>query len=74
MLERALEVARLASALASRGLPSARGDAGTALNLARAAARSAEASVRENLGGEVDEKPRRIAETAAALLAEVEAL
>jgi methenyltetrahydrofolate cyclohydrolase len=74
VLERCLEVARLASALASRGLASARGDAGTALNLARAAARSAEASVRENLGAEVDEEPRRVVETAAALLAEVEAL
>jgi formiminotetrahydrofolate cyclodeaminase len=74
VLERSLEVARLGSALASRGLPSARLDAATALHLARAAARSAAAAVRENLAGEAEEEPRRMVETAAALLAEVEAL
>jgi len=74
VLERCLEVARLASALASRALPSARGDAGTALHLARGAARSAEASVRENLGSELEEEPHRMLEASAALLAEVEAL
>jgi hypothetical protein len=37
-------------------------------------ARSAEAAVRENLGGEVEEEQRRLLETSAALLAEVEAL
>jgi formiminotetrahydrofolate cyclodeaminase len=74
VLEHALEVSRLASALAGRGLPSARGDAATALHLARGVARSAEAAVRENLGGEVEEEQRRLLESSAALLAEVEAL
>jgi len=74
VLERCLEVARLASALASRGLPSARGDAATALHLARGAARSAEAAVRENLGGEVEAEQRRVLEVSAALLREIEAL
>jgi formiminotetrahydrofolate cyclodeaminase len=74
VLQCCLEVARLASALAGRGLPSARGDAATALHLARGAARSAEASVRENLGGELDEAQRRIMEDSATLLGEVEAL
>jgi len=74
VLERCLEVARLASALASRGLPSARGDAATALHLARGAARSAEAAVRENLGGEVEAEQRRVLEASAALLGEIEAL
>ena len=74
MLLRCVEVARLASSLVRSGLPSARGDAATALHLARAGARSAEASVRENLGGEKDEEFRRTIEASAALLAEVETL
>jgi formiminotetrahydrofolate cyclodeaminase len=74
VLQRCLEVARLAAALAQRGLPAARGDAATALHLARAAARSAEASVRENLADEDDEESRRMREASAALLAELEAL
>jgi formiminotetrahydrofolate cyclodeaminase len=74
VLQRCLEVARLASALIRSGLPSARGDAATGLELARAAARSAEASVRENLSGHVEEEARRVVEASAALLAETEAL
>lgn len=74
VLLRCVEVARLASSLVRSGLPSARGDAATALHLARAGARSAEASVRENLGGEKDEEFRRTIDASAALLAEVEAL
>jgi formiminotetrahydrofolate cyclodeaminase len=74
VLLRCVEVARLASTLIRSGLPSARGDAATALHLARAGARSAEASVRENLGGAEDEESRRTIEASAAMLAEVEAL
>jgi methenyltetrahydrofolate cyclohydrolase len=74
VLQRCIEVARLASALIRSGLPSARGDAATALHLARAAARSAEASVRENLGTEESDESAPLLEASAALLAEVEAL
>ena len=74
VLLRCLEVARLASALVRSGLPSARGDAATALQLARAGARSAEASVRENLEGEEGEENRRLVEASTARLAEIEAL
>jgi len=51
-----------------------RGDAATALHLARAGARSAEASVRGNLAGEGDDASRGTIAAAGALLAEVEAL
>jgi formiminotetrahydrofolate cyclodeaminase len=74
VLRGCLEVGQLASALIRFGLPSARGDAATALYLARAAARSAEASVRENLAAEEDQEARRMVEASAALLAEVDAL
>lgn len=74
VLERCLETARLASDLTRWGLASARGDAATALQLAKAAARSAEASVRENLAGEADDASRGLVAGATARLAEAEAL
>ena len=74
VLQRCVETARLASGLSHWGLASARGDAATALHLARAGARSAEASVRGNLAGEGDDASRGTIAAAAALLAEVEAL
>ena len=74
VLQRCVEAARLGADLSRWGLPSARGDAATALHLARAGARSAEASVRVDLAGEEDEEARRMIAAAAALLAEVDAL
>jgi formiminotetrahydrofolate cyclodeaminase len=74
VLQRCVETARLASGLSRWGLASARGDAATALYLARAGARSAEASVRVDLENEVDEASRGMVSAAAALLAEAEAL
>jgi len=74
VLQRCVETARLASGLSHWGLASARGDAATALHLARAGARSAEASVRGNLAGEDDDASRGTVAAAGALLAEVEAL
>ncbi|MFL5515912.1 MAG: cyclodeaminase/cyclohydrolase family protein [Gemmatimonadales bacterium] len=74
VLQRCVEAARLASGLSRWGLASARADAATALHLARAGARSAEASVRVDLEGEVDEASRAMVAAAAALLAEVETL
>ena len=74
VLQRCVEAGRLGADLARWGLTSARGDAATALYLARASARSAEASVRVDLAGEVDDEARRMVEASAALLAEVDAL
>ena len=74
VLQRCVETARLASGLSHWGLASARGDAATGLHLARAGARSAEASVRGNLAGEDDDASRGTIAAAGALLAEVEAL
>ena len=74
VLQRCVEAGRLGADLARWGLASARGDAATALHLARASARSAEASVRVDLDGEVGDEARRMVEASAALLAEVDAL
>jgi formiminotetrahydrofolate cyclodeaminase len=74
LLSRSEEIARLALDLVRRGLASAGGDAATALFLAGAAARSAEAAVRGNLAGEPDADARRMTEAAATLLARVEGL
>jgi methenyltetrahydrofolate cyclohydrolase len=74
VLQRCVEAGRLGADLSRWGLTSARGDAATALHLARAGARSAEASVRVDLAGEVDDEARRMVEASAALLAEVDAL
>lgn len=71
LLASLVETAELAEAMAGRGLASALGDAGTAVFLAAAAARSACWAVRSNLeaaGGPGDGRAR-----AAALLARVEA-
>jgi methenyltetrahydrofolate cyclohydrolase len=74
VLQRCVEAARLGADLSRWGLSSARGDAATALHLARAGARSAEASVRVDLAGEEDDEARRVVEASAALLAEADAL
>ena len=68
MARAALEVGRLAAELGVRGVRSARGDAGTALGLARAAAESALLLVAENL------RPAGGADWSPALAAEAEAL
>ncbi len=74
VLQRCVEAGRLGADLARWGLPSARADAATALYLARASARSAEASVRVDLAGEEDDEAGRMVAASAALLAEVDAL
>jgi formiminotetrahydrofolate cyclodeaminase len=67
------ELAALGSAMTERGLQSARSDAGTAVFLAAAAARSAARAVVENLNGESpDSELAKMATAAVARLAQVE--
>jgi formiminotetrahydrofolate cyclodeaminase len=67
------ELATLGSAMTERGLQSARSDAGTAVFLAAAAARSAARAVVENLNGESpDSELAKMATAAVARLAQVE--
>ena len=72
LLGRAEQTARLALDLAGRGLVSAAGDAATAVFLAAAAARSAEAAVRSNLAGATDPEASAMIQTSAGMLAKVD--
>ncbi len=72
LLRRAEETARLALDQGRRGLASAAGDAATAVFLAAAAARSAEAAVRLNLAEETDAEASAMVEASAVMLAKVE--